>query len=383
MARIICLDGLRGIAALWVLIGHTTIMTGVAIPSFARAHFGVDLFIMLSGFLMTYQYRLRREREDWEAPVTWLAYWVRRFFRIAPLYFLVLAVALGIGGLIHADRMAIDTVFGGAQQSGERYLDASATNIAMHLTFLFGLFPQYAFRTPLPDWSIGLEMQFYAVFPFIVLASRRLGWLRTCALLALGGGVIAYAIGLAGIHYPMPSFLPLKLHLFIAGMLIAAAPGDCRRMLAARLIMALAIAALPIGPYTAVSDLAVRVVLTFCFFMLVHWRSVSLIDLGARLLGSRPAFWMGELSYGVYLVHLLVLTPVAAAFLRIYGPDVAGAVRFLAVFGVTAASSYALAYAGYRFVERPGQALGRRVLRARPRAQAGAAVSKAEFPGAP
>ncbi|CAH2786711.1 MAG: Acyltransferase 3 [uncultured Caballeronia sp.] len=43
------------------------------------------------------------------------------------------------------------------------------SNVVTHLTYTFGMFPRYAFNTPLPDWSIGLEMQFYAVFPLLML----------------------------------------------------------------------------------------------------------------------------------------------------------------------------------------------------------------------
>ncbi|MEI9997915.1 MAG: acyltransferase family protein [Verrucomicrobiota bacterium] len=59
--RVACLDGLRGIAALWVLVGHGMLLTGFYVPIFVAADLGVDLFILLSGFLMVFQYQLRQE----------------------------------------------------------------------------------------------------------------------------------------------------------------------------------------------------------------------------------------------------------------------------------------------------------------------------------
>ena len=174
--RVACLDGLRGLAALWVLFGHLVILTGFRLPVLSKPDLGVDLFILLSGFLMVFQYRLRADVEDWRAPGTWAAFWTRRFFRLAPLFYVALAVALLAGPALYADRVAIDGFLGEPLQPRERFADASLANIAAHLSFVFGLLPDYAFRTPLPDWSLGLEMQFYAAFPFLVLLARRIGW---------------------------------------------------------------------------------------------------------------------------------------------------------------------------------------------------------------
>ena len=80
------LDGIRGIAALWVLIAHTQILSGmnrVFLLSYGKL--AVDLFIVMSGLLMTHHYLLRREAEPWEHWRSWVLFWVRRFFRIAPL----------------------------------------------------------------------------------------------------------------------------------------------------------------------------------------------------------------------------------------------------------------------------------------------------------
>src|SRR3546814_5340753 len=107
---------------------------------------------------MMCQCRRRAGREDWTAPGTWAAFWTRRFFRLAPLFYVTLAAALIAGPAIYADRVAIDSVLGQSLQPPERYLDGSFINIALHLSFLFGLLPDYAFLTPLPDLSLGLVL---------------------------------------------------------------------------------------------------------------------------------------------------------------------------------------------------------------------------------
>ncbi|MFC3786573.1 peptidoglycan/LPS O-acetylase OafA/YrhL [Sphingopyxis italica] len=360
--RVECLDGLRGVAALWVLLGHMMILTGFRLPLMSKPDLGVDLFILLSGFLMMFQYRLRADREDWNAPGTWAAFWTRRFFRLAPLFYVTLAAALIAGPSIYADRVAIDSFLGQSLQPPERYLDGSLTNIALHLSFLFGLLPDYAFRTPLPDWSLGLEMQFYLLFPFLVLLGRRFGWV-TSALIAAGGGVaLALLAGAAGLDYPMPSFLPLKLQLFLAGMLLAAGAGESAARLWMRLGAAMLLAAIPIGGDQDLLHFAVRELLVFGFFALVHLRSLGVIDWISRLLGSRPFHWLGELSYGTYLIHLLILQPVAAAVIGRFGIGLGAIERFLLTGAIVVPATYALAFATYKLVELPGQRLGKTVI---------------------
>lgn len=361
--RVECLDGLRGVAALWVLIGHMMILTGFRLPLIGKPDLGVDLFILLSGFLMMFQYRLRAGSEDWSAPGTWAAFWTRRFFRLAPLFYVTLAAALIAGSMIYADRVVIDSFLGQALQPSERYTDASLTNIALHLTFLFGLLPDYAFRTPLPDWSLGLEMQYYLIFPFLILLGRRIGWVPSALVAASGGVVVALLAGAAGLDFPMPSFLALKLQLFLSGMLIAVEPGASRVQLGWRLGAAMLLAAIPIGGEQDLLHLAVRELLVLSFFALVHWRALGVIGWVSGLLGSRPFYWLGELSYGTYLIHLLILQPVAAAVIGQFGTGLGAAARFALTGTIVVPATYALAFITYKLVELPGQRLGKAVVK--------------------
>ncbi|WHU00959.1 acyltransferase [Sphingomonas sp. NIBR02145] len=360
--RVECLDGLRGLAALWVLIGHMMILTGFRLPLLSEPDLGVDLFILLSGFLMVFQYQLRAGSEDWNTPGTWASFWARRFFRLAPLFYVTLAAALIAGPAIYESRVAIDSFLGQGLQPAERYTDASLANVTAHLSFVFGLLPDYAFRTPLPDWSLGLEMQFYAAFPFLVLLARRAGWVPA-ALIAAGIGVaLALAAGAIGLDWPMPSFLPLKLHLFLCGMLIAADAGPGKRIWL-HLAAAVLLAAIPIGGDQDVLHFVVREGVVLGFFALVHLRRLGPIDGVAKLLGSKPFHWLGELSYGTYLIHLLILQPVAAAVIGRFGTGLGALGRFVLTGAVVVPLTYALAFVTYKLVELPGQKLGKAVIR--------------------
>jgi peptidoglycan/LPS O-acetylase OafA/YrhL len=356
--RVGCLDGLRGLASLWVLIGHGMLLTGWRIPVISAPEFGVDLFIMISGFLMVFHYVQRREREPWESPSTWVTFWVRRFFRIAPLYYAALIAAIAFAPWLGEARDAIAIVVPTAATDTTRYADQSATNILLHLSFAFGALPDYGFRTALPDWSIGLEMQYYAAFPFLMLIIDRLGWRFGALAVAALGGVVFCSAPAFFLSFEMASALPLKLHIFLAGMLCAAATGQPACRIVVYAVLGALLAAIPIGGWVGLPALTARALLAAGLFGLIHWRGLSWVS---ALLGNRAFHWLGEMSYGLYLSHLLILVPVVAAVSGISEPPV----RFAIAVAITAAASFATAWLGYRLIENPGRALGRRILRDR------------------
>ncbi len=105
-----------------------------------------------------------------------------------------------------------------------------------------------------------------------------------------------------------------------------------------------------------------RELLVLGFFALVHLRAASAVDWTARLLGSRPFHWLGELSYGAYLIHLLVLHPVAAGVIAHFGTGLGAAGRFALTGAIVVPVTYALAFMTYKLVELPGQRLGKAVI---------------------
>src|SRR3546814_3099623 len=118
-------------------------------------------------------------------------------------------------------------------------------------------------------------------------------------------------------------------------------------------------------PYCCSLDLlhfAVGELLVFGFVALVHLRSLGVIDWVSRLFGSRPFYWLGELSYGTYLIHLLILQPVAAAVIGRFGTGLGAIERFLLTGAIVVPATYALAFVTYKLVELPGQRLGKTVI---------------------
>ncbi|MBK8161354.1 MAG: acyltransferase [Rhodospirillaceae bacterium] len=269
--RIECLDGLRGVAAIWVLVGHALLLCGWRLPVLARPDLAVDLFMMLSGFLMVFQYTQRKAVEPWHRPRTWCLFWTRRFFRIAPLYYVLLAIALLAGPNLGAYR---DEIAQALPQTGTvtaRYLDQSWQNVIAHLTFVFGFDPYFSYSTPLPDWSIGLEMAFYAAFPCLMIAAGRFGF-PTTAIVISGACLLASLLFSDFFRsFKQPSLLAIKLPIFWAGMLVAASLNAGGRQRWVLICSALLLCLLPVrGGGSAPLELAMRVANLAGISLLVH-----------------------------------------------------------------------------------------------------------------
>jgi peptidoglycan/LPS O-acetylase OafA/YrhL len=368
MSHIRALDGLRGYAALWVLLGHASLLSGARLKIIDQAGLAVDLFMLLSGFLMCFHYMERRGAEPWERPKTWMLFWTRRFFRIAPLYYVALLAALLAGPVLGESRALLGQYVHSALTDMDRYNDTSLVNVLAHVTFVFGFSPTYGFRTALPDWSIGLEMAFYAAFPFLMIVAARFSLVVSAVVVSLGCLALSRLMPEFYDSFQQPSFLPMKLPMFYAGMLIAAALRETPRRAWIDIAVALFLVLLPIySVKNAPLYLAIRLI---CAITLVGVTSTSLIPemLGARraaswagrVLGNRLAMFLGDMSYAVYLVHLLVLVPVAAWVDSHLLPG-HSRLAFLAIAGIVIAVVYPLAWILHRTIERPGIALGKKV----------------------
>ncbi len=329
--RVDCLDGLRGLAALWSTGWPCSYSDRIFAANHWRPGSRCRPFHHAVWLPDGLSLSAQKEREPWEASNTWITFWVRRYFRIAPLYYVMLVAALTLGPFIYDSRMVIDGFNGVEPQLASRYLDSSLTNYLAHLTFLFGFSPDYAFRTALPDWSIGLEMQFYAALPFIMIIVGRIGWIKGIVGASFAGIVISYALNRLGISFPMPTFLPLKMHIFAAGMLLAGALRTDKRRAYQFAVIAILLVLAPLGGGKDLMHQFVRIALVLIFFAFIHTHRLPetlakpLRPMGAWL-GNRFFHGLGELSFGAYLIHLMVMQPVIAYLIKT--TDVSDPVRW-------------------------------------------------------
>lgn len=361
------LEGLRGLASLWVLLGHICLLVQCRIPLLYDPGMGVDLFILLSGYLMAKNYQERREKEPWNSPDTFRKFWLRRFFRIAPLYYLLLVVALIFGSWFGEMRDIIASAWPTTATASSRYADHSAMNIFSHLTFIFGLLPAWSFRTVLPDWSIGLEMQFYLLFPFIMLLVMRYGFAVSATLLMVVCLAARWLFPDYFNAFPMPSMILIKLPLFLAGMLISHAVMQNNLRYCALALLAPVIAWQMHIAETHLRLLAECVMITGMTLLL--WqpdeenRLRRITATPRKLLTCRFSLFLGDVSYSVYLLHLMIVLPTIGLLVRYTGfahqPPL---IRFLIVTSIALPAVWLIAVALYHKVEKRGIALGKQLL---------------------
>lgn len=357
------LDGLRGLAAVWVVLGHVLSAYGKFPPIISWTSLAVDVFMLLSGFLMVRLAHERRVAEPFELPQTWIAFWLRRLFRIAPLYYVVLLVSVLSDQYVRGFDGSFDyATWDGLKNSTQSF----SVMVVSHLTFLFGLLPSLSRSTALPDWSLSLEIQFYALFPLLIAVARRFGWVA----LSVGVAVICLVAGRAFApfltQFTLPSIILLKLNVFLGGMLIAQASIELKRRWLF-LIIAVGLMLLPLAGAAGWKLSFDRSLLCVGLAVMVFGsdprRQLTKRNLGAlfaRALGSWLLVLIGDLSYGLYLIHL----PVRNFWLRFSPPSaLPSLLEVFEALVIVLAVSVVLAWVARHAIERPGISLGRSLVR--------------------
>ncbi len=356
----------RAIAAFWVLTAHCMIWgdwDGIPIPS---PKIAVDLFMMISGYLMTANTSARKHFEPLTNRRNWFRFWLRRFFRLAPAYYVSLALAIAtssyfLGGYQKLQNLNPEKWSVGGVYDPTR-IEYTLTNVILHLSFLFGLHPSYSFSTFLPDWSLSLEMQFYFAFPILMLSMQRFGFLNIAFWIGLGSFIVGLAIS-KFTHYYEPSLLFLKFNYFIAGMILA-------RVLSAniskgkRLVLVLCAVFLVSLDRGYGKQLLVLPLLLLSMLILGWLEATNRTPIWiSSLINSRFTRFASDTSYGVYLFHGFFISAFGLILFRqtkllALPPDR----RVLIMFLFVATSAYLTGYAVHRCIELPAISLGKQMI---------------------
>lgn len=326
------LDGLRAISILLVVSLHT------ADPLWAHLHgtVGVTIFFVISGFLIT---TLLQRDEVRRGRASLRGFYIRRAFRILPLYYLILAVYAVLLLLVKAQA-------GGALFQHELPYFLTYNNEFANVNVKFD-----------QTWSLAVEEKFYLFWPLIAFA-------MPVARRHRGKLIGAIAIFSVACRFAGPPLQYFSLYIPIAlGCLLALVMHDERtfiltvRMLTGRVSMAVLVTTSLVLLLAFESD-HTRMHVVFSALAALAIPGVLVGPYGyRRLLRSRAMVFIGSRSYAIYLIHRICKNPVD----HLFSPGTSSALREVIRLVLIVSLSVALSDVLYRLCERPLIRVGRRL----------------------
>lgn len=344
------LDGLRAFAIIGVMLVHA------GVPGARSGWVGVDLFFVLSGFLIT---TLLMEEAQRHGKINWPAFMARRALRLMPAYALY---ALLVTVLMWWAPGSVRSSHGGWSPEG---LTAALWTYTINFAPMGGIWNGQELTIHL--WSLAVEQQYYLVWPICVLlcVGRSLRLVATgvaCTLAFLAMFVLATpGIDENAMLFTRGFSLTLASTAAVIAFGCMSQPGEHRYRTADRWIGVtggLALLGLLTAPYlTTWPEDEIRrfwlplVVPVFGWWIVRLWyaKSTSIVR---RLLQSRPLVYIGKISYGIYLYHEAVrvgVWSVAKPMMAAWPGSVGFVARVLLYFAV----SVLVAGLSYRFIEQP------------------------------
>jgi peptidoglycan/LPS O-acetylase OafA/YrhL len=343
------LDGLRFIAFLLVFIHNANpILQGTFLEKFSEySWFGVDLFFCLSGFLITKLLVTEREQTG---EINIRNFYMRRILRIWPLYFVYIIIGLFFILLTDGWNSVIPNHFVGL---------ATFTYNVVYLLLTYKVFVVYFHL-----WTISYEEQFYAVIPWVIrkISLRRLKviWLYLCGFFIMGSLIRAIFIYF-NVKHPAVYMLPIThFEAILGGIAIGLGLFDGLLVNVKGWILLLAglglnalIFALP-NTY----EIGWNLILTYPLVgagMTLTVLGVTKSDNSIinKLLKSELQVYLGKISYGLYIFHLLGLSLVIRVTQGILGNNISGETNQAVYFFASLLITILLSIASYHFLEKP------------------------------
>jgi len=299
--RLAALEGLRGLAAFYVVLSHiVTMVEGVhgrrnlpdylqiLFEPFRYGHLAVAAFIVLSGFCL--QFAMFEHSDGLLKKVGW--FYKRRARRILPPYYACLALSLVVALYI-------------TPQEGEpfnQYLPVTLENVLAHIFLVHNAQVEWMYKINGVLWSIAIEFQLYIVFPVLLSLLLKLGRIQTliAATALCAGAIVVFPASI--------KLYPWFAVLFIVGMIFAqlAYRPNLKIGVIPRAVSVTAFLAL-CGTYGMevfrAPQYASDAVFGFAIGCVLYALTVTAHSTLDRVLAWRPLVSLGAFSYSLYLMH--------------------------------------------------------------------------------
>ena len=325
--RVASLTGIRAVAAILVVATHAAYTTGHYTHGYeglvwSRMEIGVPIFFVLSGFLLFAPW-VRAAAAGRAGPSVRRYAW-HRVRRIMPAYIVTVLIAY----LVYH--------FRDAGPNPGHSVEGLIRNLTLTQIYTDGYLGSFLHQGLTQMWSLAVEASFYVALPalawllLVVVCRRR--WRPRALLIGLAALALITPGWLVLVHGTdlLPDgarlWLPAYLLWFVGGMLLAVLQVVGARAFAVvcvpLAVVSYFIVATPIAgaPTTSPSELYASIIKAV-FYVVIAGLVVAPLALGdggwyARAMGSRPMVFLGEISYEIFLIHLVLMELVMVELLR-------------------------------------------------------------------
>jgi len=317
------LNGLRALAACIVLVSHAGNF-GMIFNNKGNGQLGVMLFFVLSGFLMGWLYIIQRSK-----PFSFFEFWIKRFFRVAPL-FLVVVIISYIFGLFKPGWL----------------FPITNENVVSHLLFSDGVWVL---------WTIPVELKFYILFPFLAVPFLSIKN-KKLSFLVFSGWLILSANLEGGNKFSLVKYAEF----FMLGVWLAFLKDIVKFSVSTKLadvlfllwVASFWIVSPAMGPTFKLWSSEPGHYLPYLIWagsgVLIATYNGRIMNL---IYSNAFSVWVGSLSYGIYLLHYPIMRRIARSPLPGYLEILLFCILILAI-----------AWASFRFFETPLQRLGLKII---------------------
>lgn len=342
-------DALRGIAVLLVIGIHTLLYTNnyleifppKMIEIFTMGNRGVQLFYMMSAFTLFYSYKFRKEEKNKN-----LNFFIRRFFRIAPMFYVAILIYPVILDYLVLNR-GIDIM-----------------GIFLSATFLNAFVYKYLNGITPGGWSIQVEMLFYCFIPLLANRINNLNnairfFLSSLLFSILLPNIISRTIGSQYTDVLFHSLL-LQMPYFALGIILYFIYFESKKLkiLKPDIVIIILILLISLSIYifkyldlNLVNVLAILMIVIYCMFY------------PAKLFNNVITRYIGRVSYSIYLLHFLVLFVIQKINLF---PTVDSLILNILIFVlryiIATVISVLLSTITINTIEKPGQNIGKKII---------------------
>lgn len=327
------IDGLRAIAIMFVVFYH------LKIPFFGGGYIGVDIFFVISGYLVTQIVA----QQSFECRLSLIQFYRRRVFRIVPAYIVMVACTLGVGSVLLSPDHLYDL---GQSAIAALYF---SSNILFYIESGYFDAPS-ELKSLLHTWSLSVEVQFYLVCPILILYLTKLSQKRLWVSL---WGLCILSLLLCGLwanEDPDGAFYLIFFRLweFLVGSIVALAsvwaPNNrvFKEILAVGGMWILISCCFVFSSQTNFPGFITILPILGC--ALVIFSGEGSCTVVSRVLSLRPLVFLGLISYSIYLWHWP-----AIVFSKLYLLRELDAVDSVVVL----AAVFLISFLSWRFIELP------------------------------